>query len=80
MISQKCGRAGEREGSGGRREGGGMKRRERGRRKDRHSDIGRGRNRDNLGNYADTRLTRTETGKHSHNLGITVKEDLRLAN
>lgn len=57
-----------------------MKRRERGRRKDRHSDIGRDGNRENPGNYTDTSLTKTETGKHNHSLAITVKEDLRLAN
>lgn len=80
MTSQKCGRAGEREGSGGEKERvEDKKRKGRGRRRDRHSDRGRDTNRGNPGNYAETSLTKTETGKHNYSLGITVKEDLNLA-
>lgn len=79
MTSQKCGKAGEREGSGGGRERAeGKKRKGRGRR-DRHSDRGRDTNRGNPGYYAETSLTRRETGKHNYSLGITVNEDLNLA-
>lgn len=55
------------------------KRKGRRRRRDRHSDRGRDRNKGNPGYYAETSLTRTETGKHNYSLGITVNEDLNLA-